>query len=273
MVATLLASSLTFFAPIPLPPPPFPLPPPHFPLRHVQQGATNVDYFGSSYSYNTTRWCLYETLSPLTGPVYNSAVCYCSYYPQPVPRGRPTFEDSCLSLEFHSGDPCNKIFTEFTPTLRASSTITALLTVLSFCLSIISCISLCCEVRAEELPVLPAVAVPGQRGVQMVQVGLGPPGHTYPTNYPTYPTDTAGGYADDGKVQQAFYIDANGAPIGFPTGTATASAVTVGGMGTGGGGGSGGGGGAWSNPGPTVVVAYALPSTGTSGSTHEPRTS
>ena len=163
-------------------------------------------------------------------------------------------------LEYQQNMPsCNKIFTDFTPTLRASSGIMAFLTILSFLLSIVACTSLCCEVRFEEMPVLPAFIAPASRGVQVVQVGAGQYG-PYP------PTDTAGAgtYADGGKIQQAYYIDESGAAIGMPPAAAAAAVAASAAP-------QNGGWGYMQSQTPTVV-AYALPAEGNQGTTQfEPR--
>ena len=88
---------------------------------------SNINMYGNSISMNTTTWCLYQAYA--TARYDNTASCYCSYTTFPQPLHNPSYTDSCEVLTFNKGGAhCNKIFTEFTPTLRASAAITSLLT-------------------------------------------------------------------------------------------------------------------------------------------------
>ena len=204
---------------------------------------SNMNIVGNSISKNTTSFCLYRlylsNLDSSSSLRYDSSSCYCGATVQPRPANAPDYADSCLTLTFSSGGAqCTKVFTSYTPTLKASAGIVILLTILSFILAVLTCFSLCCEVRDEELPVIPAhVATPGAT-IQMS-------GPTHPSGGLRF--GLAGGqqqqqdvYADGGKVQQAYYIDDHGNAIGMPT--QAQSAFPTG------------------NGSPTVVaVAYALP--------------
>jgi len=199
---------------------------------------SNMNIVGNSVSTNTTRFCLYRlyvsNLDSTSSLKYDSASCYCGATAQPRPANAPEYADSCLTLTLSSGvAQCTKIFTSYNPTLKASAGIVIFLTIISFLLAVLTCFSLCCEVRDEELPVIPAqVATPGAA----IQMG-GPP---HPGGGGRF--GLAGGhdvYADGGKVQQAYFIDDHGNAIGMPT---QAQSFPT------------------DNSSPTVVaVAYALP--------------
>jgi len=146
--------------------------------------------------------------------------------------------------------------------------------VLCFLLSVVACVSLCCEVRLDDLPVIPEQVQTGPGGVQLVAVrpgmapgayyGPGPmaqPGqysqHYYPAGAVGGPADQSGvvGGMGDTKMAQAYYIDANA--NGNAVGVGGGVGVGVGVLGPGGGGGGGQAG--YATAAVPTVVAYAQP--------------
>jgi len=88
----------------------------------------NINIFGSSSTYNTTTWCMYQA-AKLSKYSTDGSSCYCSFDAKPAPLATRTYMDTCEPLQFSNGKAdCQKIFTTFTPNLKASAGITALLT-------------------------------------------------------------------------------------------------------------------------------------------------